>query len=225
MVINQTAIDWTVKPSNTVEDFCEYLCESNDMVSCTKTTIAADNLRIGSKAYDLKGLEKKVFIPPEVSPNTKSRLVERDGKLVAIYYKDGYKTGEKVIMPAITGVEVVQNTIIMRFADKTKTKATFDTDGEFSLEDGISVCITKKLLGQEGSSLYNKLIEKALKTKAKNEADAAKAQQEAEEAKRRKAKYQAQREKKKQRKREEAIAIQAEAYARAMRMIAEENKK
>lgn len=162
---------------------------------------------------------------PEVAPNTKSKLIERDGKLVAVYYKDGSKTGEKVIMPAITGVEPIQNTIIMRFADKTKTKATFDTDGEFSLEDGISICITKKLLGQEGSSLYNKLIEKALKVKAKNEADAAKAQQEAEEAKRRKAKYQAQREKKKQRRREEAVAIQAEAYARAMRMVAEENKK
>ena len=190
-----------------------------------QTTIAADNLRIGSKVYDLKDLEKKVFIAPEVSPNTKSRLVKRDDEFVAVYYKDGYKTGEKVIMPAITSVEIVQNTVIVRFDDKTKTKATFDSEGKFSLEEGISICITKKLLGQEGSSLYNKLIEKALKIKAKNEADAAKAQQKAEEAKRRKAKYQSQREKKKQRRREEAIAIQAEAYIRAMRMIAEENKK
>lgn len=188
------------------------------------TTIRADKLQTGNYVYDLNDL-KKVFVKPEVAPNTKSKLIERDGELVVIYYKDGYKTGEKVIMPAITGVEVVQSTVIVRFADKTKTKATFDSEGKFSLEEGISICVTKKLLGQEGSSLYNKLIEKALKIKAKNEADAAKAQQEAEEAKRRKAKYQAQREKKKQRRREEAVAIQAEAYARALRMVAEENKK
>lgn len=184
----------------------------------------SNSLQVGTDIYDLNDL-KKVLVKPEVALNTKSKLVECDDKLVAIYYKDGYKTGEKVIMPAITDLDVIQNTIIMRFADNTKMKATFDSEGVYSLEQGVSTCITKKLLGEEGSSLYNKLIEKALKVKKQNEEAAAKAQQEREETKRRKAKYQAQREKKKQRKREEAIAIQAEAYARAMRMVAEENKK
>lgn len=195
----------------TVYNVLSDLCNSNTF------TFHADgtSIAIGS---DLKK-------EPEVAPNTKTKLATDHDTLQVVYYKDGYKNFTRTLMPDVADVEVVQRTVIVRFMDGTKTKATLDSEDAFSLEQGISICLTKKLLGKDGSSIYNKLIERALKVKKKNEDARFKAKLEEEELKRRKAKYQAQREKRKQRRREEAIAIQAEAYARALRMVEAENKK
>ena len=188
-----------------------------DIATSNTFTFHAD----GASTAIGSALEKE----PEVAPSTKTKFATCLEALQVVYYEDGYKSFTRTLMPDIADVEVVQRTVIVRFMDGTRTKATLDTEDAFSLEQGISICLTKKLLGKDGSSIYNKLIERALKIKKKNEDARFKAKLEEEEVKRRKAKYQAQREKRKQRRREEAIAIQAEAYARALRMVESENKK
>jgi hypothetical protein len=102
------------------------------------------------------------------------------------------------------------------FADKTKESAVLDSEDKFSLEQGISICITKKLLGEDGHALYNKLIERAFKVIKKNEAAAEakkkrqKEKQEEHELKKIRAQH------RKEKKLEESINTQAEAIKRAL---------
>ena len=156
---------------------------------------------------------------PEVSPETKTKLANQYGKIYVKHYKDGYYQKQRQLMPDFKDIKVVQKTVIVEWTDGTKTKTSLDSEDTYSLEQGISICITKKLLGEEGSSVYNKLIKRALKIKAANEAAVAKAKQEKKEAKERKLRYEEKRRAKKLRKREEAIEIQKEAYLRAMREL------
>lgn len=138
------------------------------------------------------------------------------------------------IMPKITKIEVKNETVvIMTFADGTTEKAVTSPEDTFSLEQGISICITKKLLSMlsrgNGSSLYNKIVHKALKLYNDEQAEAAqkeelkqieidRAERLAAKRAKRKAKYEA-------KKREREISVQAEAYARALRMVNQgENK-
>ena len=75
----------------------------------------------------------------------------------------------KTIMPAIVKVKPINNrVVIVEFADGTQEKAVLAKEDTFSLEQGISICITKKLLSNiigsgNGSSVYNKLIDYAIK--------------------------------------------------------------
>lgn len=75
----------------------------------------------------------------------------------------------KTVMPAIVKVKPINNrVVIVEFADGTQEKAVLAKEDTFSLEQGISICITKKLLSNivgssNGSSVYNKLIDYALK--------------------------------------------------------------
>lgn len=154
---------------------------------------------------------------------------------------------EKFKMPKIIGIDVKNNpstidsqydsdgkyqkpTVIVTFSDGTIEKAAASEDDTFSLEQGISICYTKKLLSMltndNGSSVYNRMLHNAMKLyKAKQKEIAEK--QEIEQSRRecleklaakrakRKAKYEA-------KKREREISIQAEAYARALRMMKRE---
>lgn len=153
---------------------------------------------------------------PDVDPTTKTELVTKYGSIYVRHYKDGFFQSERKLMPDIVDVRVYDKTVVVIFADKTKTSAVLDSVDTFSVEQGISVCITKKLLGEDGSSLYNKLITRALKVikkKQKAEEDAAKkkeADKKARELKKARA------ERRKAKKREESINIQAEAIKRAL---------
>lgn len=89
-------------------------------------------------------------------------------------------------VPAIKDVKAINNkVVIVYFVDGTKAKAVCDKDDVFSLEQGIGVCITKRLLNrdeQKGSSAYNKAIRNAVKVMKRNEElEQAKKEQEAEE--------------------------------------------
>lgn len=154
---------------------------------------------------------------PTVSPETKTKFTRKGNNLWVTHYKDGHYQKERNLVADFKDIKLVQNTVIVEWADGTKTKTTLDSEDKYSLEQGISICLTKKLLGEDGSSLYNKLIKRALKLKAANEAAVIKAKQDKEEAKERKLRYEEKRRAKKLRKREEAIEIQKEAYLRAMR--------
>ena len=101
---------------------------------------------------------------PEVPPETKS-MIKCDGKNIKItYYKDGFSQNTKTIMPDIKDIIVYNDkAVVVEFTDGTKEKATLHPEDNFSVECGISICITKKLMG--GSSIYNKIIDHALKVK------------------------------------------------------------
>lgn len=113
---------------------------------------------------------------------------------------------------------IVPNKVVeVTFADGTKEKSVCREPDTFSLESAISICISKKIMG--GSSAYNNAVKRGMKVyenKQKREA-AERAEQERIEKKR--AKRLAYKERRAAKKREEQIAIQAEAYIRAMKVI------
>ena len=156
---------------------------------------------------------------PEVAPEVKSTLTKNNkGKLVANFYKDGFKTSTKELIPDIKDVIIHNNcVVIVEFTDGTSEKAVLHPCDEFSVEQGISICITKKLVG--GSSIYNKLINRAIKVMINNDAEKTKREQEEEARKERKKKNDEKKARRKAAKREEYIETQKEAYIRALREV------
>lgn len=152
---------------------------------------------------------------PDVAPEVKSTLDRWGNKLRATFYKDGYKTTSKELIPDIKDVIVYNEQVVaVEFADGTTEKAVLHPDDKFSIEQGISICITKKLVG--GSAIYNKLIERALKVKKAN--DDAKEQEAADEyaRKERAKKWAAKKAARNAKKREDYINLHKEAYLRAL---------
>ena len=130
------------------------------------------------------------------------------------------------LSPRITDVKTYDDKVVkVLFADGTYEKAVLSENDTFSLEQGVSICLTKKLLskivGRDFSgSVYNKIVDYALgvyddKVKAAKEAKE-KAEKEKAAAKEKAEKIKAIRAKRKAQLREEQIEIQAEAYRRAM---------
>lgn len=162
-------------------------------------------------------IKKEVSKTPEVPIETKTKLVNKGRDLYVRFFDKGFFKSERHIMPDIKDVKVAGNVVFVTFADNTKTKAVLDSEDDFNLEQGISICITKKLLGDSGDSIYNKLIKRAFQVKTQNEREAEKAKRVYEEEKSKKEKALARYQKRKAKKREDAIEIQKEAYLRAMR--------
>lgn len=159
----------------------------------------------------ISSLEKK----PDVDPEVKSTLDVFGNQLRATFYKDGFKQSTKNLIPDIKDIIVHNNhVVIVEFVDGTTEKAVLHPEDKFSLEQGISICITKKLVG--GSAIYNKLMERALDIKKHNEEAKAKREAEAAERKERLKKYAEKKAARKARKREEYINTQKEAYLRAL---------
>ena len=185
----------------------------------TTVTIDADDIRLqGRSVADMLNKIKEQQKPKDVPEETKTELVSEGNNLTIKYYKDGYYQSKKVLIPDIADVRTAGNAVFVTFADGSFTKAVLDKeDGPFNLEQGVSICLTKKLLGENGSSIYNKLIQKALKVKQNKEIEVAKATKKAEEEKKKLAKDKAKREKRKAKKREEIIEMHREAFVRAMR--------
>lgn len=94
--------------------------------------------------------------------NTKSKLFETYTDLGVLT-----ENGMTKIIPAIIKVKNVNDkVVIVQFADNTEEKAVLADGDTFSLEQGIAICLTKKMLseltGGNGSSTYNKLIDFAV---------------------------------------------------------------
>lgn len=150
---------------------------------------------------------------------------------------DTVTTYHEGIMPDIIDVEEISNNdsvkvVRVTFDDCTSEKAVLSANDHYSLEDGISICITKKLLsdmtGGCGTAVYNKIIDHAVKVMKKNMAADEKFREElaAREKKFQKdvAKKAAKRAKRKAEAREDALNFYAEAYARAIRLINSEKE-
>ena len=184
-----------------------------------------DGLSTGSASYsNSTGVTGAVTITendkkPERDPEVKSTLTKNNkGKLCATFYKDGFKTSTKELIPDIKNIIVHNNhAVIVEFVDGTSEKAVLHPEDQFSIEQGISICITKKLVG--GSSIYNKLIDRAIKIMINNDAEKTKKEQEEEARKERKKKNDEKKARRKAAKREEYIETQKEAYIRALREV------
>lgn len=196
-----------------------YIGDSENVWATSNIASSGYSITADAITNRIDDLLKKTEEKPEVSPDTHTKLDVKNGNIYARYFKDGFFTNEKRIISDIKDVTQYDNVIIVTFADGTKTKAVLDDEDYYSLEQGISVCITKKLLGEEGSAIYNKLINRALKVIKRNEVAARKAEEKKLEAKRCKEAAAARKARKKLKKREEQIEIQKEAYIRAMKAL------
>lgn len=194
----------------------------NDIKLCNWTiTSQLDNglVYTFTNGAAIDGIDKDKKKEPEVDPEVKSTLTKNNkGKLCATFYKDGFKTSTKELIPDIKDVIVHNNcVVIVEFTDDTSEKAVLHPCDEFSVEQGISICITKKFVG--GSSIYNKLIDRAIKVMINNDAEKTKREQEDEARKERKKKNDEKKARRKAAKREEYIETQKEAYVRALREV------
>lgn len=181
--------------------------------------ISSDYVTVGSQINQLSELVEKLTKTPEVHPDTTTKLEVKNGKIYVKHYKDGFFKTERYLISDITDVKVHNKTVLVTFKDGTKTVAVLDDEDKFSLEQGISICITKKLLGENGSAIYNKLIKRALKVKKQNEQDVAKKEKEKAEIEQRKALVLKRHQKKQAKKREARIEEMAEAYVRAVERL------
>lgn len=116
-------------------------------------------------------------------------------------------------------------TIVM-FDDGTVEKATTADGDEYNLEQGIQICLAKKafsLINGNGSNTFNDLVNSAVKLYNNKEKEKDR-DKECEEQAKVAAKAKADKiEREKAKKREKRINEMAEAYARAMRMVSEDN--
>ena len=184
---------------------------------CTATSASVSS-NIDKLEIRLDNLERK----PDVDPAVKSTLDVRNKTLQATFYEDGFKKSTKTLIPDIKDVTVhAEHVVIVEFVDGTTEKAVLHPDDSFSIEQGISICLTKKLVG--GSAIYNKLVERALKVKKNNEEVKAKRDAEEKERKERHKKYVAKKAARRAQKREDYINLHKEAFLRALATLGEHN--
>lgn len=119
----------------------------------------------------------------------------------------------------ITDVNIlVPNKVVeVTFVDGDKQKAVCQEPDVFSLEQAISICITKHLLG--GTNTYNKAIRDGVKLYNKQLETEKMIKEEEEHIAKRRAKKAAYMKRKAEKKREEQIEIQKEAYIRALKEV------
>ena len=202
--------------ASSIADCCTFTGES---IYSNTLTVGTYNDSTSIEMKDLKEAVDKLTKTPEAPITTTTKLDVKNGSIFVRHFKDGFFKSERHIISDIKDVKIHNKTVIVTFADNTQTVAVLDKDDEFNFEQGISICITKKLLGENGGSIYNKLVKRALKVKKQNEKAAEKAKKAKEEEKKRKELALARHKKKMTRRREEQIEIQKEAYIRAMKSL------
>jgi hypothetical protein len=192
-----------------------------DSVVATKGTISSNYSTSVLTQSEVENIVNEVIDKktPEVRPDTVTKLDVKHDKIYVKHYKDGFFKNERYLIPDITDVKVHNKTVLVTFADNTSTVAVLDNEDKFNLEQGISICITKKLLGESGSSIYNKLIKRAFKVIKNNEKAAAKKEKDKIENEKRKAAALKRHQKKQAKKREARIEEMAEAYIRAVERL------
>lgn len=119
----------------------------------------------------------------------------------------------------ITDVNIiVPNKVVeVTFIDGDKQKTVCQEPDVFSLEQAISICLAKHLLG--GTGAYNKAVKNGVKVYKENQEEMRRVKVEEEHMAKRRAKKAAYMKRRAERRREEQIEIQKEAYVRAIREI------
>ena len=194
-----------------------------DGTVATKATIDTySTYDVVSRTNSISSVIEEITKKPEVRAEQRSAL-EINRRVVAKFYKDGFFTGSKDLIPAIKSVEVFnENTVRVTFVNGSVQKATVQKGDVFSLEDGLLRCIVKEMIGKEGTAVLGKLLSYA--TDVYNKAEENKKKKaEAEEKKRitsekNRKKLQKHWEKKRAMEREKRIQEMAEAIVRAKEM-------
>lgn len=130
---------------------------------------------------------------------------------------------KKANTPKVVKVETYNDRVVkVTFDDGTFTKSVCSENDHFDLDVGITICIMKKILGNDnknGTRLYNNLIRKV--HDVMRETDDLKAEEQAkkQEEKAKKRKEMLRKAAKKVKKRQEQIDIQKTAFVEAMREI------
>lgn len=192
--------------------------------NCLNGTFSGTIEQIGSQICNI--IIPTVKSPKSVPVETKSLLYSDNGRIRLATYNDGRRVEDKDLMPDISDFKIINNSVIITtFTDESVEKATLNSCDTFDLEQGIAVCMFKKLFSSisdgNGSSIYNKFVEYGIKSfksismlEFKAETDK---QRKIAEAKSKAEKARRKREKREAKKREAEIEIQKEAYLRAMR--------
>lgn len=92
-----------------------------------------------------------------------------------------------VLLPVVVDYRVYDDkngnpkTIVVFFSDGSKEKAVCGDGDLFDLEYGISICVTKRMMSDQGygTKFYNAIIRDVIKTKKRNEQEKQKAEDEA----------------------------------------------
>ena len=147
-------------------DMCNITCDSSSITGTINSRI--------------DGINKK----PEVRVDQRSSLEVKGRQVMALYYKDGFRTNSKDLIPAIQSIDVFnENTIKMTFVNGDVQTATVQNGDPYFFEDGLLRCIVKEMIGKEGTAILSKLLSYA--TKVYNDAEAEKKKKAEEEEKKR----------------------------------------
>lgn len=173
-----------------------------------------------STVSSIQSTVEKLTKKPEVRVEQRSALNIGPRQISAYYYKDGFRTDEKDLIPVIKLIEVFnENTVKVTFVNGSVQKSTAQKGDVFSLEDGILRCIVKEMIGKEGTAVLGKLLSYATDVYNKAEADKKKKAEEEEKkritADKNRKKLQKHWEKKRVMEREKRIQEMAEAIVRA----------
>lgn len=200
-------------------------------VSTVRSSICSSDGIVTEDVYDkiVKKMDDIAEKSTAFSDGTKN-IVDFVGGKVKVTYKKS--PNGVIVMPDIADVRTIESNgnvkvVIVSFADGTSEKAILNADDTYSLEYGISICVTKRLLSGKcdghGNSVYNKIVRRGLKVYKDAQKIAAK---DAEQTERVKAKMEklaqkkaAKRAKRESAEREYLVGIQTEAYIRAMREL------
>ena len=206
----------------------------NDYKNMNNLILSKGTLSVSSNPCDISSATTLSFssnpcVYDSIIPKNTKTLIDKNFKKGIRIISNGVwglNYISNVIVPHIKDIHIIKDkVVIVIFSDGSKEKAVLDDADTFSLEQGISICITKKMLsmqtGGNGSSAYNKLIDHCLKVYKNNRKaeEKAKAEEQAAKEKEKKAtdKARAKKIKKANKNREREIEIQKEAYLRAMR--------
>lgn len=161
----------TIKANNSITNAYDGL-----FVNTGYTTASYDNVSIADAlASFIDDREKK----PEVRVDQRSSLEVIGRQVAARYYKDGFFTDEKNLIPAIKSIEVFnENTIKMTFVNGDTQTATVQEGDPYFFEDGLLRCIVKEMIGKEGTAILSKLLSYATDVYNKAEDDKKKAEEE-----------------------------------------------
>ena len=171
----------------------------------------------------VKSLIEEMNRKPEVRVDQRSSLKVGSRTVEAYYYKDGFRTTSKDLIPVIKSIEVFnENTIKMTFVNGDVQTVTVRGDDPYFFEDGLLRCITKEMIGKEGTAILSKLLSYATKVYEDAEADKKKkAEEEAKKKAKAEKNYKKAKkywEKKRAIERENRIQEMAEAIVRAKEM-------
>lgn len=224
--MNEFMVRYLGKPmletnSNSKERFTKEELEKMHGVQCT----SSNYYPVRNYKADFMGwnIDNPIFNSPKTMPvEARSLVYYENGRVRVAIYKNGYRIEDTYVMPDIIDVSVVNDRVVfVTFTDGTKERAVLTADDQFSLEQGISICVTKKLLSMKtdnnGSSVYNKIIKEGLKVVEDKKKKAEAEKQEKQVKNNRIKKLEAKKARKANAAREAQIEIQKEAYLRAMR--------